>query len=75
MKNDMSAMTKDEILNSEYMGAKELKILMPQIGINGCRDIIIQVRDIMKSKNQFCPQGRTFIALTSEVKKFLGIRG
>ncbi len=71
----MNAKTKEEVLDSQYMSAKELKVLMPQIGINGCRDIIIQVRDIMKSKNQYCPPGRTFIALTSEVKKYLGIRG
>lgn len=70
----MSDMTKEEVLNSEYMSAKELKVLMPQIGVNGCRYIIKQVREIMKSKKQYCPPGKTIIALTSEVKKFLGIR-
>ena len=68
-------MTKEEVLNSEYMGAKELKVLMPQIGINGCRTIIDKVREIMKQKNYYVPQGRTHIALTNEVKKYLGIRG
>ena len=67
-------MTKEEILSSEYIGAKELKVLMPQIGINGCRKIIDEVREIMKTKNYYLPQGRTHIALTNEVKKYLGIK-
>lgn len=71
----MSDMTKEEVLNSEYISAKELRVLMPQIGLNSCRDIIKQVREIMELKKQFCPPGKTIIALTSEVKKYLGIRG
>lgn len=67
-------MTKDEVLNSEYMSAKELRVLMPQKGLDNCRRIIVQVRDIMESKKQYCPEGKPLIALTSEVKKFLGIR-
>ena len=71
----MSDMTKEEVLNSEYICAKELRVLMPQKGLDNCRKIIMDVRAIMKEKKQYCPEGKPFIALTSEVKKYLGIRG
>lgn len=67
-------MTKEEVLNSQYISAKELKILMPQIGINGCRNIIVEAREKMVEKGYYIPKGKTLIALTSEVKKMLGIR-
>jgi hypothetical protein len=67
-------MSKEDVLNSIYISAKELKILMPQKSIESCRNIIMQVRKIMKEKKQFCPPGKPYIALTSEVKDFLGIR-
>ena len=67
-------MKSEEVLNSTYMSAKELRILMPQKGIDSCRKIILKVREIMKQKNQYCPEGKPYIALTSEVKLFLGIK-
>ena len=71
----MSTKTKEEVLNSEYISAKELKVLMPQKSLDTCRMIIFSVREIMESKQMFCPPGKPFIALTSEIKKYLGIRG
>ncbi len=71
----MSTKSKEDVLNSEYISAKELKILMPQKSLDTCRKIILDVRDKMESKNMFCPPGKPFIALTYEVKKYLGIRG
>ena len=71
----MSDKTKEEVLNSEYLSAKELRILMPQKSLETCRSIIYQVREIMESKRMFCPPGKPYIALTNEVKKYLGIRG
>ena len=65
--------TKEEILNQEYISATDLKIVIPQIGRDQCRNIIKEVQEDMKQKNLFIPKTQMLLAKTSLVKKKLGI--
>lgn len=65
--------TKEEILNQSYMNAKDLKMLIPTMGINRCVDYIKEIRVEMEQKGYFVPQTRPFVALTKLVRKKFGI--
>lgn len=65
--------TKDQILEQAYMSAKDLKMLMPTLGIEICRRFIEEVRADMKEKNLFVPETKPKLALTKLVRKKTGI--
>lgn len=64
---------KDAILNQPYMSAKDLKMLMPTMGIDICRNFIDEIRAEMKEKKLFVPETKPRIALTKMVRKKTGI--
>ena len=45
--------TKEEILEQPYITAKDLKILIPNLGINKCVEYIKMIQEEMKEKNYF----------------------
>lgn len=65
--------TREEILNQDYISAKELKVIIPYLGIESCRKIILETREEMESE-YYVPPGKTKVALTWLVKKKLGIK-
>ena len=65
--------TKEEILNQSYITAKDLKILIPNLGVNKCVEYIKMIREEMKEKNYFVPQTKEYVALTKLVRKKFGI--
>lgn len=65
--------TQNEILNQLYLTASDLKLLIPKLGIQQCRDYIDEVRVEMKSKGYLVPQSKPKLALTKLLKKKLGI--
>jgi len=65
--------TKEEILNQSYITAQDLKLLIPELGINKCVDYIKQIRVEMETKGYFVPRGRQLLALTKLVRKKFGI--
>lgn len=66
-------MTKDEILKQAYLSPKDLKMLMPSVGIDTCRKYIYEVREEMREKGYLVPEGKTKLALTKLVVKKLGL--
>lgn len=64
---------KEEILNSVYLNANDLKTLIPNIGIHQCRQIIKEVAEQERNKGVYIPNGKSIIAPTKAVKKRLGI--
>ena len=65
--------TKEEVLEQIYMSAKDLKILIPNLGVNKCVEYIKDVQEEMKEKNYFIPRTKEKLALTKLVKKKFGI--
>ena len=65
--------SKEEILNQSYITAQDLKILIPELGINRCIEYIKQIREEMEQKNYYTPKGRQLLALTKLVRKRFGI--
>lgn len=65
--------TKEEILEQPYITAKDLKILIPNLGINKCVEYIKMIQEEMKEKNYFVPKTKQYVALTKLVRKKFGI--
>ena len=65
---------KKEILNQYYINAKELKMLVPSLGINKCREIIKYARELMKKDGCYELNTKPLIALTDYVVKILKLR-
>lgn len=65
--------TRDEILNQDYISAKDLKILIPTLGINKCVEYIKMIQNDMREKNYFIPETKEYLALTRMVRKKFGI--
>lgn len=65
--------SKEEILNQSYITAKDLKILIPELGINRCVEYIKMIRNEMKEKGYFVPESKEYLALTKLVRKKFGI--
>lgn len=65
--------TKEEILNQLYLSPQDLKLLVPSLGLDLCRDFIDETRKEMQEKNYFVPMTKPKLALTKIVKKKLGI--
>lgn len=61
--------TKEEILNQTYINAKDLKILIPNLGVNKCLKYIKDLQEEMKEKNMFIPDGKEYLAHIKLVKK------
>jgi hypothetical protein len=64
--------TKQEILDQTYLSAKDLKVIMPHIGLNKCRKYIEETIEEMKEKKLYVPEGKTKIALTKMLRKKFG---
>mgnify|MGYP001624599812 CR=1 FL=1 len=73
MKKEEKTKTKEEILNQPYMSPQDLRILMPTVGMNVCRDYINEVRYEMEQKGYYVPKTTPRIALTKLVRKKLGL--
>lgn len=56
-----------------YTTAKDLKELIPELSYNNCLEIIKEVQKIMLEKKIRIPKSKMRLALTTEVKKYLGI--
>ena len=65
--------TKEEILEQLYITAQDLKILIPELGINNCVKVIKQMREEMEKRNMFVPNSRPLLAQTKLVIKKMGI--
>lgn len=65
--------TTEEILNQPYVDAKDIKMLMPKLGINRCRSLIDEIQEEMKEKKYYIPDGKPKMALTKLLKKKLGL--
>lgn len=65
--------TKEEIFEQSYISAKDLKALIPSLGINKCVKYISDVQEEMKEKGFFVPQTKEKLALTKLVRKKFGI--
>ena len=64
--------SKQEILDQTYLSAKDLKVIMPHIGLNKCRKYIEETIEEMKDKKLYVPEGKTKIALTKMLRKKFG---
>lgn len=71
----MTSTTKSnkEVLEQTYMTARDLQILIPNLGYTTALSYIEDVRQEMKEKGYFVPNGRTKVALTKIIKKKYGI--
>lgn len=65
--------TKEEILEQPYISPQDLKLLMPTVGMENCRQMIALIRDEMQEKGFFVPQTTPRLALTKLVRKKFGI--
>lgn len=65
--------TREEILQQDYMSAKDLKIIIPSLGINKCVEYIKMIQQEAREKGYFIPQTKEYLALTKLVKKKFGI--
>lgn len=69
----MKEKTKEEILEQLYISPSDLKLLIPEMGIDSCRKYINEFREEMESKGLFVPQTKPRVALTKLVQKKFGI--
>ena len=65
--------TREDVLKQDYMSAKDLKIIIPSLGVNKCTKYIKEVQEEMKLKNLFIPETKEYLALTKLVRKKFGI--
>lgn len=72
-KNGAQIKTKEEVLKQAYISPHDLKILMPTVGIDNCREIIKTIREEMDNKGLYVPQTTPRLALTKLVIKKFGL--
>lgn len=65
--------TNEEILNKQYITAKDIQQIIPNLGYNSALSYIEDLRKEMKERNYFVPNGKTKVALTKLFKKKFGI--
>lgn len=65
--------TKEEIFSQSYISARDLKILIPSLGINKCIKYIGDIQAEMEKQGYFIPQTKEKLALTKLVRKKFGI--
>lgn len=63
--------TEEEVKKQAYISAEDLRVLMP-IGKELARTYIKDLRNEMKEKGYFVPEGRRLLALTKLAKKKFG---
>ena len=61
------------ILERSYITAKDLMIIIPKLSYQRALKYIDDIRNEMREKNYFVPEGRTKVALTKLVKKKFGL--
>ena len=65
----------NEILEQKFISAKDLKKIIPQLGINQCREIIKLAKTKMENDGCIKLNTKPIIALTSYVKEILKLEG
>ena len=65
--------TKEEVLDQLYVSPQDIKILIPTLGMDVCRQLIEETRNEMKEKKYFVPETKPKIALTKLLRKKIGI--
>ncbi len=65
--------TKEEILNQLYVSPQDVKILIPTLGMELCRQLVEETRNDMKEKNYFVPETKPKLALTKMLRKRIGV--
>ena len=61
--------TPEEILKQQYITARDIQVIIPKLGYTRALSYIEELREEMKEKNYFVPNGRTKVALTKLFKK------
>ena len=61
--------TREDVLNQIYIDAKDLKILIPNLGQGKCLKYIKDMQEEMREKNMFIPDTHTYLAHIKLVKK------
>lgn len=64
--------TKEEILQQYYISAKDLRMVIPTLGINKSIEYIKMIQEEMKQKGYFIPQTKELLALTKLARKKFG---
>ncbi|MEI3498908.1 MAG: hypothetical protein V8Q71_00030 [Bacilli bacterium] len=65
--------TQEEILSQQYITARDIQVIIPNLGYIKALSYIEDLREEMKNKNYFVPDGKTKVALTKLFKKKFGI--
>lgn len=65
--------TQEEILSQQYITARDIQVIIPNLGYIKALSYIDDLREEMKNKNYFVPDGKTKVALTKLFKKKFGI--
>ncbi len=63
-----------EILNQIYVTAKDLQQIIPKLNYTRALKYIDEIRNDMRKKGYFVPDGRTKVALTRLFKEKFGIK-
>lgn len=64
--------TTKEILEQQYLTAKDLMQIIPKLSYNNALKYIDDARSEMNEKGYFLPEGKTKVALTKIIKKKFG---
>lgn len=70
----MKNKTLEEILDQEYLSAKDMQVVIPNWGYNTARKYIARIREKMEELHYYVPSGKTKVALTRLIKEDLGIK-
>ena len=65
--------TSEEVLKQQYVTAKDLMVIIPDLAYVRALKYIDDIRAEMKEKNYFVPDGKTKVALTKLLKKKYGL--
>lgn len=65
--------TKEQILNQEYLTAKDIKTLIPEWGINAIRKFMDLILEEMEEKNYYIIKTKQKLVATELVRKKLKI--
>lgn len=65
--------TPEEILNQQYVTARDIQKVIPKLGYIRALSYVDDLREEMKNKGYFVPNGKTKVALTKLFKKKFGI--
>ena len=65
--------TPEEILSQQYITARDMQKVIPKLGYTRALSYVDDLREEMKEKGYFVPDGKTKVALTKLFKKKFGI--